>query len=467
MLTADAPQTATDARHRAGVGADASVTPWPDPGSGLHLAFVECDPHLASRAAARSATGPFSLVRTCDEVDHHRTLPGVHILIGRGPRRVQTWRSLTAIEGTGVSTSPEQARLAATAETVERYAAMARPAAQAIVRAAFAEVAAGAVSPGALALLSPRQYARLPQLEPLTSERPVDWCWGISLTRDLPVLVPVGVVYPSLARLPPNDYIAEVTTTGMACHASLPHAILSGLCEVLERDALTIAWANALPVTELRLPGTSVAALLAGPFSTCGMDCRLLEIPTDSPFPVVMAFLSGKAGEPYAAIGAACRPTVDAAAERALLEAGQILTRLRALRPPRPRRIRTFDDHAALYAARAPAGRIPRLLPIRRTETREIGAATPSTATHLLANAVSRLAQAGRETIVVDITPSDVARTGYRVVRVVIPGALDMSADGRTPRLGGRRLYDVPVSLGLRARPLEEREINLMPLPLA
>jgi ribosomal protein S12 methylthiotransferase accessory factor len=71
------------------------------------------------------------------------------------------------------------------------------------------------------------------------------------------------------------------------------------------------------------------------------------------------------------------------------------------------------------------------------------------------------------EVLVVDLTSSDVASAGFHVVRVVIPGTVDMNTDERFARLGGGRLYNLPVKLGLAERPRAEADLNRHPVPLA
>ena len=62
----------------------------------------------------------------------------------------------------------------------------------------------------------------------------------------------------------------------------------------------------------------------------------------------------------------------------------------------------------------------------------------------------------GMEFLVLDQTRPDI---GMPVVRVVVPGMRHFWA-----RFAPGRLYDVPVSLGFRERPLDEADLNPAPL---
>lgn len=435
---------------------------------GWHAGAVPGDLAGASEQAARRVLGPLGLVRSCDVVPRQPGTPRLHIRMGRGPRRMPGWPRMPTLDGTGVSTGEDEARLAAIAETVERYAGMAPVSDDRLVSAPYSDLGDTAVDPGRFALLSDAQYGRFPQLQALSDTKVVDWCWAYSLTAGRAALVPAGVVYTSRARRPPNDFIPELTTTGTACHVSMPHAVLAGLCEVLERDALTIAWRNRLPHPSLDASGTSIEALLAGPLAAGAARFDLFSVPSDSPFSVVLAVAQGSGGWPHAAVGAACRPHPVAAARRALLEASQILSRLVDRHPRRPPRVRTFDDRAALYAGAREASLLRRVLGHGpRLPLAGLGAADAGTVGDQLALAGAALAERGLEVLVVELTTPDVAATGYRVVRVVVPGAVDMNPDARCPFLGGQRLYDVPVRLGLHPRAVAENEVNRLPVPLA
>jgi ribosomal protein S12 methylthiotransferase accessory factor len=366
-----------------------------------------------------------------------------------------------------VSLDPELARLAAVSETVERYVSLAPAPAHLLRRGPYAELPDAAVHPRRFALHSDRQCRRTPGLQALTESKVADWCWAHSLTG-LPTLVPAALVYLRHSRRPPNNFVAEATTTGIASHVSLSHAVLNGLCEVLERDALTIAWLNSLRLRALDPAGTRVADLLSGPLARSNYAFSIFSIPSDFPFPVVLAHARRKEGHPRAAVGVACRPSPTEAAQRALLEVTQVILRLSAKPSVPPTRIRTIDDHGDFYATERGAGLLDEKLEADSTRMlSDVPRGADVTSATELTGAVQRLAGSGLEVLVVELTTADAASAGYRVVRVVVPGTLDMSGDPRWPRLGGERLYDLPVHLGLRPKRIPESRLNRLPIPLA
>jgi len=374
-----------------------------------------------------------------------------------------------AADGTGVSADAELAQLSAIGEVVERYCGMARSHPDSLLRVAFSDVSDTAVNPASFALLSDAQYRRFPSLVALHEDSVVDWCWAYSLTRRAPALVPAALVYFDRGAVPPNNFVPELGSSGLASHVSLRHAILAGLCEILERDAMTIAWHNRLPLVALDPVDGPVLALLNEALAGCDAAFSLFQVPTDGPFPVVMALAESDSIAPHAVVGAACRPDLMQAACRALCEMAQMLRRQRGRSPDPPTDVRTFDHHAAFYGSRKGAGLLRENLieSGERRPLRQVADGGGPDASAVLDGAVSALSAAGLDVLVIELTTADVASVGYRVVRVVVPGALDMSADARFPHLGGSRLYDVATRLGLPEGLTGRGELNLLPVPLA
>ncbi len=424
---------------------------------------------LSSTAVNRALGSRFGVVRACEPLPWVEGLPRISIMMAQGALRIPGWTFLTPPDGTGVSVDPEVARIAAVAETVERYCGMAPADPTQLVRGCGRDLCDVAVPPNRFPRLSTRQYGRFSALGPLTEDRVVDWSWAISLTHQRSALVPAAFVYWSVGGRPPNDFSPEMVSSGFAAHVSLPNAALAGLCEVLERDALAIAWHNRLPLTPLDAGDTSVGELLSGSLAGCGLDYELFSIPTDGPFPVVMAVSWSEVSQPHAMVGVACRPDPVAAATKALYEVCQGLPRHRAGGSVRPRQFRELSDHADLYASPEGARLLRRHL-VRSAERaslsdlRTVGAGAPESA---LTAGVDALAANGLEVLISELTTPDVAILGFRVVRVLVPGTVDMCADARFPPLGTPRLYELPVELGLRHRPLPERRLNRLPVPLA
>jgi ribosomal protein S12 methylthiotransferase accessory factor len=72
---------------------------------------------------------------------------------------------------------------------------------------------------------------------------------------------------------------------------------------------------------------------------------------------------------------------------------------------------------------------------------------------------LARLAQFGHEVLMVDLTRPQLRDLGLHVVKVIVPGLRHFWA-----RFGPGRLYDVPVALGWRDTPIDEADLNPIPM---
>lgn len=434
---------------------------------GFHLGSEPSDIDRASLEATGRVLGrTCGIVRDCRLLSESETLPGLTTYVARGPVR-PCWSSVAPVEGTGLSTEPMAAFAAAVAEAVESYCWAAPPSEVSLTTACFTELGDDAVAPERFAWPSPAQYEQLSRIRPLTRDRIIDWSVTWSLTRQQPVFVPSALIFPERGRLPPNEILPELTSTGVACHVSLPRAILGGLCEVLERDAFAITWYNRLPLTPLDIDIAAVRDLLSG-LSCSGLSFRLFSVPTISPFPVVLCVATCEGASPHVAVGLACRPDAGMAAAKAVYESCQSVMRLRVSLPG-GRHHSPSGDGAAYYAtvegAQLFASQIEtgsEIRPLTSLHTASTGEVISD-----LTAAVATLGDIGLEVLVGEMTTADVASTGYRVVRVLIPGAVCLSTDARSAQFGGRRIYSVPMHLGLRSEPSSEPELVRLPAPLA
>ena len=148
----------------------------------------------------------------------------------------------------GKGRTEEEAKLSALGEAVERYAAYHLDP----TRLSSGPAAPGAITPADCVLYSEAQYAQdgFP-FRPWTPDAAISWIGGIDLHSGDAVPLPaalVHLVYP-MPRI--EDHFTAVTSNGLSAGPTLARAILGGLYEVIERDALMITWMNRLPAIEL------------------------------------------------------------------------------------------------------------------------------------------------------------------------------------------------------------------------
>jgi ribosomal protein S12 methylthiotransferase accessory factor len=389
-------------------------------------------------------------------------------LLGGGPPR---------LVGSGSGRSREAAFAAAVGEAVERYSAGCAPAAAALEVGRAAELGTEAVTPARFALFSRSQYqqAEFP-FRPFEETTRITWTRGFGLPDGEPALLPAQLVYLSDAYGPEPVRIGASTSNGLACHATLPEAVLSGLLELVERDAFMIVWSNRLSLPLLAWDGDEELRTFEVRYlAPTGLRYAAVDL---SPFwgvPTALGVVRGDEPESAAlGVGARAAATVHEAVWKALDEACRVHAWATALLSRHAERefapdfsdVRDFDDHVHYYAdhARAEAAHFLDA----SGETRDVADVEPlpgEAAPALIATIAERLHEHGSSAYAVDVTPPDVRAAGVAVAKVIAPELCPLDADHRLRFLGGRRLYEAAFELGFSSNVLEPSDLNPYPHP--
>ena len=257
----------------------------------------------------------------------------------------------------------------------------------------------------------------------------------------------------------PADLIAD--SNGCAAGNTLEEAILQGFYELVERDAFGIWWYNRLrvPAVDLASFDDDYLASAAEYYARYERTVWMLDVTADIGIPTFVA-LSRRPDAPTEDIiyGAGAHADARTAALRAICELNQCLTWLPrpGSRDGRP----MIDDPTALrWWKTARLDDCPWLAPAAE-ESPRTASKYPTIESTDMRDDVERcraLVEArGMEFLVLDQTRPDI---GMPVVRVVVPGMRHFWA-----RFAPGRLYDVPVSLDWRERPLDEADLNPEPV---
>lgn len=423
-------------------------------------------------------------------------------------RRVSDYSNTRVNQGSAFGDAAG-ARAAAVGEAVERYCCnVLRP--DDSRRGSYAELRRSGLpvlDPRELVLYSPAQYAApgFPFV-PLDDDLVVDWVPArvvdpATATADgEEVWVPASLVYVNWhtgARvgLPHTNFCAFA---GIAAGPTWEFAVVSGLEEVIERHITMAWWLNAHPLPGVDLTAPEAAGVVA-PFAELleRGECELDLIPLDSEFGVpVAAAVVRHLADDLVNVGFSARPTLEAAALKAFTEALTLQAGSRDLLDPsgahwsalaagrlsgrsyKPYRAdrRYLDDfrpdfhdvddlmvQQQVYLDPRARERVARLL--HPPAIRSL-ADVPSLPDRSLASYAAAVERAGMRILTVDLTTPDIAQTGMRVVRTLVPGTIG-NAPAAFPFLGDGAVTRYAVDRGWRDAPLDESELLAMPMPHA
>jgi ribosomal protein S12 methylthiotransferase accessory factor len=378
----------------------------------------------------------------------------------------------------GAGLTRDEAYHAALGEALERYCCSVYFKDD-LVFGSYREVAASrrALRPGELALFHESQAAQV-RYTAFDEDTRLCWTRGYSLSRQEPVLVPACLVY--IPYYPFFREQGEVTvspsiSTGQATGQSYEDAVLRGLYEVVERDAFVIMWLNRLPAPRLSIRSSPrVDAIFRERFARPHLEYTLFQMPTDVDIPAVFCLLVDRSRRPpLICSGGAAHLDPERAALKALVEAAQTHQWARFLGrrtepvvlEPDYSNVDDFEKHVFLYAYGGMEEAVGFLLasPTEKALA-DLAPAVDDRDQSALQRALARVNACGLEVLAVDLTTEDVARCGYRVVKVIVPGAQQLEGDHTHRFLGGERLYRVPARLGYvgAARP---EDLNPDPHP--
>jgi ribosomal protein S12 methylthiotransferase accessory factor len=316
-----------------------------------------------------------------------------------------------------------------------------------------------AVTPEAFALYAPKQY-ETPGFEfrPFTKDTKINWAQGYSLTNHRPAFVPAAFTYLPYWPVAGETPIGLLPSTGLSCGSSMAEAILRGIFEIVERDAIMIMWLNRVAARRLDL--TSIDSEKIKSMKKIGEDgvLEIFDITTDVNIPTRFALLTDSFRKrSIVSCGAATRWDAGVAAEKAAAES--LVVRLAVQRIIRTNPVRNYgkdyqkvrevDDHLRLYTD-------PAMLPALTFLTGMTESSDPKSDSSIaefeyeyqLKLCLDMLSARNLEVIAVDLTQPDVADMGLHVVRVIIPGMIPLSFGTNYVCSNGQRLTEVPQSLG-------------------
>jgi len=427
---------------------------------------------------ARAVSSYTGIVRTLEESLHLPTEPPLHRVaceVSRGSALLGTdLHHLSGIGGAGFTRA--NAASAAVGEALERYSASYVPW-ERIVVATAAELGDEAVAPERFALFADAQYEQ-PGFAccRFTEHTRVAWIDGRRGADGAPAWLPAELVLLGDVVVDGCNRIGYATSNGTACAPTRDQAVERGLCELLERDAFMIVWANRLSLPRLDWSQDErILDLERRYFAATGLAYAVLDLSVFHELPSFLAVARARPGVPGAlGVGAGTDASVERAWWKALSEAFAARAagvKLALLEPERALGSRgagvlSFEDHIRYYEdhSRATGAAFLDTSPAR-VPVASVPALEGETTADRVVALCGRVARAESDAYVVDVTSPDVAELGLIVTKAVAPELCALDVPHAARFLGGRRLSATAVDLGFRAEPLTLDELNPEPHP--
>ena len=375
----------------------------------------------------------------------------------------------------------EDAQTSALGEAVERYSGACWEYDE-IVSARRSDIEGKTLDPRRLVLYAPSQYEQLPYA-PYKDESVMGWVRARSLVTGEHIFVPALAVYMGYEAKSPEEFIFPVTSNGLAAGRTLLDAILRATFEVLERDALMITWLNQLPcqyIDPWTHPDSDIVQLCEA-YRRRKVEMYLYRLPTDHPCHVFTALgLQDERNSdgPTVVVGLGADMAPSRAAQRAILEVGQVRPALRRrMRRPEtrmrmeelaanPHLVTELEDHDLLYASRKRLNAFDFLLN-RPLESFEWEPPSLWSSIDRMQSLVGHFRSKGWDLIYYNLTPPDMLALGLHTARVMLPGFQPIDFGWKERRLGGDRLYDLPHRLGITSSRTSLEQLNSNPHPLS
>lgn len=327
---------------------------------------------------------------------------------------------------------------------------------------AFIDAPFPCVPPEDFALYKQEQYSQhnFPYTQ-FNRQTPVRWAPAIDASTHEVCWLPASmVVLPyTFDEAKGEKPIGQRISTGLACHCSYSEAAISGLCEVIERDAFTIMWQRKLAMPVIRNNSLSPAnSELVKRFAKVGDRVVLINITMDVGVPTILGVLRGAGYDAPALVFAA---SADMDPEKAVRKSLEELAHTRQLAQqlklsiPAPRASEPYeeitdkDHHVRLYCDHENVP-LAQFVFASKTEIdfgaiKSLTTGDPDSDLDIL---VTRIKESHHCALLADLTTEDVAQFGLKVVRAIIPGFHPLFMGHRLRALGGSRLWEVPKQLG-------------------
>ena len=371
----------------------------------------------------------------------------------------------------GKGKTDAQAKVSAICEALERYSGLFQGY-EPRFKGRYKEMGDRAIHPNSCMNFSEAQYRDRQEwnascgsdfnlvLEPFDEEAEIEWTPVWSLTHEQFKYLPTAFCYYDYPYYP--NTVCGTDSNGCAAGNTKEEAILQGFMELVERDSIALWWYNRVqrPTVDLTSFEDPYCQGLKNYYKTLNRDLWVLDLTSDFDIPVFAA-ISRRTDQPVEDIIFGFGAHLDAkiALLRALTEMNQILSSVLSASADGSTQYQEWEDLAVYWWKTATIENQPYLLPDKNAPIKVysdyIDRGTDDLKEDVMV-CLQLVEKQGMEMLVVDQTRPDLE---LNVVKVVVPGMRHF-----WKRLAPGRLYDVPVKLGWLAKPLQENQLNPIPM---
>ena len=359
----------------------------------------------------------------------------------------------------GKGSTADQGEASALMEAIERYSCSFQGDEIRVTRR-FSDFQTGeAIHPNDVMLFSEAQYGRdaaptispgasKAMLTPFDPRAEIEWSPVWSLRDHRFKYVPTSLLY-FFYKGPNTDGIPPADSNGCAAGNTLEEAVVQGFLELVERDSYAIWWYNRLrrPMVDLGLFDDPYIRELEKQFGEAGRKLWVLDITSDLGIPSFVAVMHWTEGsQEQIEFGSGAHFDARIALLRALTELNQFLS-IGVVGCRSTGKLSGYDGFSDIRLEEQPY-----LAPNGNSRSNfdlKFGRHDGGEQISMCVRLTERL---GLDFLVLDKTRPDIE---VPVVRVIVPGLRHFYR-----RFAPGRLYDVPVKLSLRERPLSEDELN-------
>lgn len=371
----------------------------------------------------------------------------------------------------GAGLSLEGAYRSAIGETIERYCSSFVH--DKLILSSYNDLHDEAADPNDFAFYADEQYEQEDfPYDKFKRDTLIAWTRATNLATGNMTYVPATSVYLPYFFKHKEAHTWIAVSTGLASSTTMVDAILRGIYEIVERDAISNMWFNHLSMPQIDASkDTELRNIYNKHFKIPNCQYHLIDMTTDIGIPCVFGVLDEHDRGALVAAAANTDPRKAILKTMIELSQGRISWKMDFVEGVDRKfkkdfsDIRDFNTRVELYTNPDMKKFLRFVYASTQQSDMLSNRLTPQNPNKLLSSLVQRFESKGLHVYVTDLTPPDIRSAGYYTVRVLIPGMTEITNDSVYPRLGGRRLKTLPVTLGYSRQPTRFTDFYRIPHP--